>query len=56
MYPSGQKITYIADEDGIREITDTLDQFGESMCAVQRMVLSKDVFIAAYNAYIKEDK
>ena len=52
--PSGQRITYRADEDGIREITDTFDQFGDSMCATAKMVLSKEVFIAAYNAYIKD--
>ena len=51
--PSSQKITYRADEDGIREITDTYNQFGDSMYATSRLVLSKEVFIAAYNAYIK---
>lgn len=52
--PSGQKITYSADEDGIMEIIDTIDQYGDSMYATAKMVLSKEVFIAAYNAYIKD--
>lgn len=51
--PSGQKVEYRADEDGIVEVTDTFDQYGESMYATCKMVLSKEVFIAAYNAYIR---
>ena len=51
--PSGQRITYSAEDDGIREVTDTFDQFGDSIYATTKLVLSKEVFIAAYNAYIK---
>ena len=51
--PSGQRVTYSAEDDGIREVTDTFDQFGDSMYATTKLVFSKEAFIAAYNAYIK---
>ena len=54
--PSGQKVTYSVDEDGIMEIIDTIDQYGDSMYATAKMVFSKEAFIEAYNAYIKGDK
>lgn len=54
--PSGQKVHYIASEQGIMEVIDTLDQDGEVMYGTEKMVLSKEVFVAAYNAYIKDSE
>ena len=53
--PSGQRVTYSAEDDGIREVIDTVDQFGDSMYATTKLVLSKEVFVAAYNAYISDE-
>ena len=54
--PSGEKITYEVQEDGIYENRDTIDQDGFSMYGTCKMIISKEAFIAAYNAYIKDDK
>ena len=56
-YSAGKgAIEYIAKEDGIYEEWDDLDQNGEPMFRLTEMVMPKEMFMAAYNAYIKEDK
>ena len=52
--PSGQKVSYEVDEDGIVEITDTYDQDGKSMYASQKMIMSKEAFVDAYKRYIEQ--
>ena len=52
--PSRQKITYSVDEDGIMEITNTIDQYGDCMYGTAKMIISKEAFIEAYNTYIKD--
>lgn len=54
--PSRQKITYSVDEDGIMEITNTIDQYGDCMYGTVKMIISKEAFIEAYNTYIKDIK
>ncbi len=56
--PTTQKRSYKAEEDGIKEIIETFDQDGNPlpMHNISRLVLSKEVFIAAYNAYIKNSE
>ena len=54
-YSAGKaNIEYVAKEDGIYEEWDDLDQFGEPMYRLAKMVLPKDAFITAYNAYIEK--
>ena len=48
------KETYKAEEDGIVKISEILDLDGEPIFATRQVVLSKEVFVAAYNAYIKD--
>lgn len=50
----GNNKKYIADEDGIMEITEITYNDG-SVDSIGRMVLSKEVFVAAYNAYISDE-
>lgn len=54
--PTTKKISYIAEEDGIREVIEIFDQEGQVMPihGTSRIILPKEVFLAAYNAYIKE--
>lgn len=51
--PSGQKQSYIVREDGIYSSVETYDQDGECMYAEVKMIISKEVFVEAYNTYIK---
>ena len=52
--PSGRSTSrYTANEDGIHKEWDELDQNGEVIHTIGRMVLPKEVFVSAYNAYIK---
>lgn len=51
--PSKQKQNYVVREDGIYSSVETYDQDGESMYAEDKMIISKEVFVEAYNAYIK---
>lgn len=54
--PSGQRVTYEADEDGIVEVIDTYDQDGKTMYASQKMIMPKEIFVTAYKKYIKENE
>ena len=54
--PSGQKQSYKVREDGIYNSIETFDQDGESMYAEEKMIISKDAFIEAYNTYIKGEE
>lgn len=47
---------YLAKQNGIVEEWDVFDQYGEKLHGVNRLILPKEAFIAAYNAYIKGDK
>ena len=51
--PSGQKQSYVVREDGIYSSVETYDQDGECMYAEGKMIISKEVFVEAYNTYIK---
>ena len=56
-YSNGKNsVEYIAKEDGVYEEWDEVDQFGEPMFRLTQMVLPKEVFMVAYNAYIKNEK
>ena len=54
--PSSRKVTYEANDYGIVKVSETFDQDGESLYGSNEMIIPKDVFVAAYNAYIKDDK
>lgn len=44
---------YTVKEDGIYEDWDEMDQHGEKLQSIGRLVMPKQLFIVAYNAYIK---
>lgn len=53
-YVNGKSASkYIAKEDGVYEQWEDLDQFGKPMQAVEKLVMTKEAFMVAYNAYIK---
>lgn len=52
--PSGQKVTYEANDEGIVKITETFDQDGESLYGNNQMIIPKEVFVTAYKKYIKD--
>lgn len=52
--PCGQRKKYEVYEDGIHEVIETYDQYNQTMYGQSKLIMSKDAFIAAYNAYIKE--
>ena len=56
--PSGQKVTYEANDEGIVKVTETFDQDGESLHGSNQIIIPKEVFVEAYKKYIKnlEDK
>lgn len=45
---------YVVKEDGIYEEWDELDQYGEKLQSIGRLAMPKQLFIEAYNAYIKD--
>ena len=51
--PSGQKQSYIVREDGIYSSVETYDQDEKCMYAEEKMIISKEAFVEAYNTYIK---
>ena len=51
--PSSQMQSYVVREDGIYSSVETYDQDGECMYAEWKMIISKEVFVEAYNTYIK---
>lgn len=54
-YVAGRSASrYVANENGIQEEWDELDQDGGVISTIDRMILPKEVFVAAYNAYIKD--
>ena len=52
--PSGQKVTYEANDNGIVKISETFDQDGESLYGSNEMIIPKEVFVAAYKKYIED--
>ena len=52
--PSGQKVTYEANDEGIVKVTETFDQDGESLYESNQMIISKEVFVEAYKKYIED--
>lgn len=56
--PSGQKVTYETNNEGIVKVTETFDQDGESLYGSNQMIIPKEVFVEAYKKYIEdgEDK
>ena len=54
--PTYQEVTYEVREEGIIKIIGTLDQYRRPLYAQEEMIMPKEVFIKAYNAYIKGDK
>lgn len=51
--PSGQKVTYEANDEGIVKVTETFDQNGESLYRSNQMIIPKEVFVSAYKKYIE---
>ena len=49
----GKRKKYEVYEDGIHEVTETYDQYNQTMYAQSRLIMPKEVFIMAYNTYIK---
>lgn len=54
--PSGQKVTYEANDEGIVKVTETFDQDGESLYGSNQIIIPKEVFVSAYKKYIEENK
>ena len=52
--PSGQKVTYKANDEGIVKVTETFDQDGESLYGSNQMIIPKEVFVASYKKYIED--
>ena len=52
--PSGERITYEANDEGIVKVTETFDKDGESLYGSNQMIIPKEVIIAAYKKYIKD--
>lgn len=52
--PSGQRVTYEANDEGIVKVSETFDQDGESLYRSNQMIISKEVFVEAYKKYIKD--
>ena len=52
--PSGQKVTYEANDEGIVKVTETFDQDGESLYESNQMIISKEAFVEAYKKYIED--
>lgn len=52
--PSGQKVTYEANDEGIVKVTKTFDQDGESLYGSNQMIIPKEVFVEAYKKYIED--
>lgn len=56
-YMAGRSASrYIVREDGIMEEWDELNQNGEVMNTIGKIVMPKELFVAAYNAYIKNER
>lgn len=51
--PSGQKVTYEANDEGIVKVTETFDQDGESLYGSNQIIIPKEVFVSAYKKYIE---
>lgn len=57
VYPSGKSENrYFANESGVIEEYDYLDENGEVMWTMRNMILPKEAFVAAYKKYIEEDE
>ena len=55
-FATGKSISrYVATEEGVMEEYDELDQYGNVLNGITKLLLPKEVFITAYNAYIKEE-
>ena len=54
--PTSEKEYYEVKEDGVYKINELFDQDGKSMYAHPKMIMSKEVFVEAYNAYIKDSE
>lgn len=54
--PSGQKVSYKVNEEGIVKISETYDQDGESLYGSNEIIIPKEVFVEAYKKYIEENK
>lgn len=54
--PASEKEYYEVKEDGVYKINELFDQDGKSMYAHPKMIMSKEVFVEAYNAYIKDSE
>ena len=55
-FPSIEIVSYKVETDGIVKVTDVYDQHKEHMATYHTMFLTKEVFIEAYNTYIKGEK
>lgn len=52
--PSGQRVIYEANDEGIVKVTETFGQDGESLYRSNEMIIPKEIFVAAYEKYIKD--
>ena len=52
--PSKEEISYKVREEGIIKVIDVSDQYNEPMYASNILILPKEIFIEAYNTYIKD--
>ena len=54
--PSGERVIYKANDEGIVKVTETFDQDGESIYGINQVIIPKEVFVEAYKKYIEGDK
>ena len=54
--PSKEEISYKVEEEGIVKVIDVSDQYNEHMYASNILILPKEIFIEAYNTYIKDSE
>ena len=51
--PAYQEATYEVREEGIIKIIGTLDQYRRPLYAQEEMIIPKEIFIEAFNTYIR---
>ena len=54
--PSKEEISYKVREEGIVKVIDVNDQYNEPMYSSNILILPKEIFIEAYNTYIKDSE
>lgn len=54
--PHTASTKYEANDQGIMKVTDTFDKDGLLMYSTGELIMSKEVFVSAYKAYIEGEK